>query len=93
MAIGKQQATLTGADQGTNALAVGRLGFNLSISGTFVATIHLQRSFDNGVTWLDVETFTAPIERVGDAPENMEIRLFIKSGNYTSGSAVCRLSF
>jgi hypothetical protein len=43
--------------------------FNLSISGTFSATVTVQRSFDVGVTWADVDTFTAPIETAGYDPE------------------------
>ena len=35
--------------------------FNLSISGTFSATVTVQRS-DDGTTWRDVDTFTAPSE-------------------------------
>ena len=43
--------------------------FNLSISGTFLATVTVQRSFDQGSTWRDVDTFTAPIETYGNDPE------------------------
>jgi len=37
--------------------------FNISIAGTFVATVTVQRSFDQGATWRDVDTFTAPMRR------------------------------
>ena len=65
--------------------------FNLSISGTFVATITVQRSFDNQVTWQDVDTFTAPTEDYGMEPEVCWYRAGVKSGDFTSGSIVVRL--
>lgn len=61
--------------------------FNLSISGTFVATVTVQRSFDN-VNWFDVDTFTAPIETYGFDPSQCYYRAGIKTGAYTSGTAV-----
>ena len=66
--------------------------FNVSISGTWEGTVTLQRSFD-GQTWQDVETFTANAERVGDDPEkNINYRVGFKTGEYTSGAAVVRIS-
>lgn len=66
--------------------------FNLSISGTFVATITVQRSFDLGSTWRDVDTFTAPIETFGSDPEPVVVyRAGIKTGEYTSGTATVRI--
>lgn len=64
--------------------------FNLSISGTFVATITVQRSTDKS-TWVDVDTFTAPTETYGFDPEYMWYRVGIKTGDYTSGTAVIRV--
>ena len=70
-----------------------RRPFNLSISGTFVATLTLQRSFDNGATWHDVETLSSPAEKIVDTPESDVLwRCGAKSGEYTSGSASIRLS-
>jgi hypothetical protein len=67
--------------------------FNLSVSGTWAGTVTLQRSFNNGSTWLDVYSVTANVETVVDSPETGVLwRLGIKTGNYTSGTAVCRLS-
>lgn len=66
--------------------------FNLSISGTFSATVTVQRSFDVGVTWADVDTFTAPIETAGYDPEVVVLyRAGVKTGDYTSGTAVLRI--
>lgn len=65
--------------------------FNVSIQGTFVATIVLQRSYDN-VTWYNLESFTAPVEQIGAEPEFIWYRLGIKTGGYTSGTVSVRIS-
>jgi hypothetical protein len=64
--------------------------FNLSISGTFVATVTVQRSIDNS-TWADVDNWTAPTEDYGMDPETMWYRVGVKTGNFTSGTVVVRL--
>lgn len=70
-----------------------RRPFNLSVSGTWVGTVTLQRSFNNGSTWLDVYTTTSNVETLVEQAESGVLwRLGIKTGNYTSGTAVCRLS-
>lgn len=66
--------------------------FNFSLSGTFSATVTVQRSVD-GSTWRDVDTFTAPSEEVGYEPEVMYYRAGVKTGAFTSGSAVVRLAY
>lgn len=65
--------------------------FNVSIRGTFVATITVQRSFDNGIIWRDVQIFSIEDEWVGRNAERCKYRIGIKSGNYTSGTAYVRL--
>jgi hypothetical protein len=64
--------------------------FNVSISGTFIATVVAQRSIDN-VTWLDADSWTAPSEEYGFEPELMYWRIGVKTGGYTSGTAVLRI--
>lgn len=64
--------------------------FNVSISGTFVAAVVVQRSTDNS-NWYDVNSFTAPFEGTGFDPEIMYYRIGVKTGGYTSGTAVVRL--
>jgi len=64
--------------------------FNVSISGTFVATVVVQRSPDN-VNWYDVNSFTAPFEGTGMDPEVMWYRVGVKTGGFTSGTIVVRL--
>lgn len=67
--------------------------FNLSISGTWVATVTLQRSFDSGSTWFDVATRTANTEEYGLEPEDkVQYRVGVKTGGFTSGTVVLRLS-
>lgn len=68
--------------------------FNLSIAGTWVATVTVQRSFD-GTTWLDVEDYTANTQKIGEASnqgESVWYRVGVKTGNYTSGTCNVRLS-
>ena len=73
--------------------------FNVSLSGTFVATVTLDRSFDNGVTWIvcssdgagSAASFTAPISVVAEEPEAGVIYSFNCSA-FTSGTATYRMS-
>ena len=65
--------------------------FNISISGTFVATVTVQRSYDAGSTWHDVDSWTAPAEEVGFDPEFRLYRIGVKSSNYTSGTVEVRI--
>jgi hypothetical protein len=64
--------------------------FNLSISGTWAATVTVQRSINNS-TWVDVDTFIANSEEVGFEPEFMYYRVGVKTGGFTSGTVVVRL--
>jgi hypothetical protein len=82
--------TISAADSFTDAVHI--IGdFNLSISGTFVATVTVQRSTD-GTTWRDVDTFASPSEDVGYDPMKNFYRAGIKTGDYTSGSATILLN-
>jgi len=66
--------------------------FSFSISGTFVGTVTVQRSFDAGSTFRDVDSFTAPIETAGyDGEPIVVYRAGIKTGDYTSGTASIRI--
>jgi len=68
--------------------------FNVEIFGTFVATVAVVRSFDNGVTWQpvlkpDVTTaasFTAPANYVAFEPDASV--LWALSVTWTSGTSV-----
>ena len=65
--------------------------FNLSISGTWAATVTAQRSW-NGTDWFDVDTFTSNYEGVGFDAEEVFYRVGVKTGDFTSGTVVLRLS-
>ena len=63
---------------------------SVSVSGTFSATVTVQRKLD-GENWRDYTTYTSASEATYHADEDCQLRIGIKTGDYTSGSAVCRL--
>ena len=76
--------TISAANQFTDSIRLSG-PFDLSISGTFSATITVQRSYDNS-TWRDVDTFTAATEEVGYQPEIAWYRAGVKTSEFTSAS-------
>lgn len=68
--------------------------FNVSVGGSgWTATVFLQRSFDNGSTWKDVKSWTAPAEEVAEqVEEGIMWRLGVKTGGFGSGTITGRLS-
>ena len=74
--------------------------FNLSIWGTFVGTIALQRSFDQGTTWNTVAadaygtaaSWTAPVDLIIDTQGEQGVLYRLNCTAYTSGTANWRLS-
>lgn len=87
----KATASIAAQDSFTDWMMARGL-FNLSIGGTFVATVTLQRRFQGGDP-ADVESFTAPAEeQYAEDEPGVEYRLGVKTGDYTSGDAACRLS-
>jgi hypothetical protein len=62
--------------------------FTLTLSGTWSATVYLQRSFDGGVTWLDIGSYAANIEDYGNEPVPCHLRFGVKTGGYSSGTVV-----
>ena len=67
---------------------------DLTADEAFSATVWLQRSFDDGTTWLDVESFTTATEKTVQNPTwGVKWRLGIKSSDdYVSGVIGLRLS-
>ncbi len=59
----------------------------ISISGTFSATVTVQRRLD-GSNWRDVESFTSAVEKTFSADSGCEIRAGVKTGGYSSGTAI-----
>jgi len=94
------QASLTAENTFTDAIQI--FGpFNFSLSGTFVASVIVQRSFYTPATgtwgdWHDVSSaYTTPKEDIGIAPSNgegVQYRAGIKTGDYTSGTIEVRIS-
>ena len=82
------------AAQNTFTAPVEILGdFNFSVEGTWVGTVTIQRSFNGGASWRDVERYVANEEDGGfEAELNILYRAGFKTGDYTSGTAVVRLS-
>jgi hypothetical protein len=85
----------TAAIEAENAFTVphwiGSGPFNISVWGTFVATVTVQRSFDDGATFRDVASFTEATEEAGFEPEGTLYRIGVKTGDYTSGTVNVRI--
>lgn len=92
---------LTGAFVGTGSSpAIEVCGdFNMSLQGTFDATVQLERSFDDGVTYEvvsknengDAAAYEAPCSLVGYEPER-GVLYRLTCSVFASGSAEFRLS-
>jgi hypothetical protein len=92
--------TLTGnfsaAGQGAAVDVSGR--FNITLWGSFAATVQIERSFDGGLNWHPctfsdgtANTWTAPISIVADEPE-AGVRYRLACTSYTSGTVNYRVS-
>lgn len=82
----KITATIIGANQWTPEMELPAGYFDLSVSGTFVATVTVQRSLDGGVIWGDCASFTAPTEDTGLEGAGARYRVGCKTAEFTSGS-------
>ena len=92
MARKKQTRSIAAENLFTDAVSFAGY-FNISISGTWAGTLTVQRSFDSGSTWYDVDQWTANTQEYGLEPEGgVQYRAGIKTGEYTSGTCVVRLS-
>lgn len=70
--------------------------FTIVLSGTWVATVTLQRSIGAVGSWTDVTTYIAnQTVNYNDGLDNQEIyyRIGVATGNYTSGTVEERLSY
>jgi len=87
-----KEKSITGENQYSGSVPLGGL-FNFSLSGTWQAIVTVQRSFDGGSTWFDVATFGTPGEYVGhEVEKDGRYRFGVKTGDYTSGTIIGRLS-
>jgi len=74
----------------TGSITINGGAFNLSLSGTWAGVVVLQRSFNAGSTWLNVQTYSANTEDTGNEPEdNVWYRL--NCTTYTSGTITYRV--
>ena len=80
--------SITAGDTFTDDMDCKSGSLALSISGTWSGTVTVQRSFDGGATWIDVENFESNIETtIEDPVEDVFYRAGIKADGYTSGTA------
>lgn len=94
------QLSATGANQFSSDIRVTGVGTARSItvvrSGTWSATVTLQRSLTAPGSWTDVATFTTNgTATYTDDLDNQVVyyRIGVKTGDYTSGTAVLTLSY
>ncbi len=85
----KIQESFTSAIAGVMISPIGG-DFSVSISGTFVGTIAVQRSFDDAVTWHTIESYTAPTEKVG-LEASVQAQYRFNCTAFTSGTIVAAL--
>ena len=65
---------------------------NISVRGTFDATVKVQKSYDDGSTWIDVKTYSESVETLWREPRgDFMWRIGIENGDYTSGTVTMRL--
>lgn len=93
-------SSISAADTFTNVITITNVGttrgFSVSLSGVWVATVTLQRSFDEGASWIDVASYTVNTAvTFADGLDNQEIqyRIGVKAADYTSGTVVAQLTF
>jgi hypothetical protein len=96
-----QTATAGAADIFTDGIKVTGVGttsrtFTITLTGTFSATVTLQRSSGNENSYADWQTYTtAQSVTINDAQDNQTwyYRLGVKSGAYSSGSVTMTLTY
>lgn len=87
----KTNVTITAQNTWSDPISI--IGaFNISISGTFTATVSVQRRENSGASWRDVKTYTAAAEEVGDDPMPMQYRVGVATGAFTSGTITASLN-
>ena len=89
-------ASVTAENTGTDWLQLrgGHTFFDISISGSFAATVTLERKrrAEGDGSARNIEEFTAGKEKIRDVQGQWDVRLFVKSSDFTSGTAVLELS-
>jgi hypothetical protein len=94
MALTASTGSLTTNGQATSPSINISGDFSVSLSGTWTGTVAVQRSFDNGATWLTVKSYTANAEERGFEPEQGVPPLYrMACTAVMTGTAVLRLSY
>ena len=76
-----------------NAFSSAKGHLTISVSGTFVANVILQRSFDAGVSWKTVATYTSATETsISDPTDDVLYRIGVATGGFTSGTVAVILA-
>jgi len=90
--------TFAATGQSSSFTPLGGRGFNISLWGTFVATVQLERSFDSGTTWLPLTAagtqlykWTAPASESAQEDE-VPVLYRLNATAYTSGTVNYRIS-
>ena len=66
--------------------------FSVDVLGDFVGTVTLQKSYDGGRTWEDVDKFVKPISTCGTNSESYTYyRMGGHTGDYLSGTLYARI--
>jgi hypothetical protein len=77
----------------SDPITVGCGYFKIYIWGSsFSATVSLQTTPDDGVTWITAKTYTGKSVDVGLDPTGGKYRLGIETGNYTSGTVNVKIN-
>lgn len=85
-------ASITAENTFTDWVAVQKFG-HVSVSGISDSTVTVQRSFDEGSTIKDVESFTADFEKIIQGSQStVWYRVGVKTGNYGTDTIACRVS-
>ena len=86
------EATLIAENTFTDALIVSgkTQRLSVSVSGISGDTVTLQRRLDDS-NWRDVKDYTSDADETYLTDEQGDIRIGIKSSNYSTGTVVCRL--
>lgn len=92
--------SISSADVYSDPIRVSGIGsgrsFGITITGTFVGTVTLQRSVGAVGAWVDVTNYTGPVSTsLVDGLDNQIIfyRIGIRPANYTSGTATVLLAY
>jgi hypothetical protein len=92
-----KSASITAQDTWTDTITVkGGNTVGISLSGTWSATVSLQRSYDGGTTWLNYGSgYTAntltEVYETSTQQNGVMYRLGVETGNFTSGTITAKL--